>query len=87
MQCTVCSHSVDKMGAATQVFRRHGIVVTITGIPAVSICPVCGNAVLEWDVAQQVEDLVKALFTWAETHTLPKPLVSIMFPEPLPLAA
>lgn len=87
MQCSVCTNDIEKDGVATQIFRRHGIVVTITGIPAVAICPVCGNAVLEWDVAQQVEDLVKALFTWAETHTLPKPMVSIMFPESLPLAA
>jgi hypothetical protein len=62
------------MGAATQVGHRHGMVVTLTGIPTVAICPVCGNAVLEWEVAQQVEDLVKALFGWAETYTLPKPI-------------
>jgi hypothetical protein len=63
------------------------MVVTLTGIPTVAICPVCGNAVLEWEVAQQVEDLVKALFGWAETHTLSKPMVNIMFPEPRVLAA
>jgi YgiT-type zinc finger domain-containing protein len=83
MQCSVCSREIEKDGVATQVFRRDGVVVTITGIPAVAICPTCGNAVLDWSVAQQVEDLVKSLFGWAETHTLPKPVVSVTFPETL----
>jgi hypothetical protein len=69
------------------VYRRAGVVVTVTGIPATSVCPNCGNAVLDWDVAQQVEDLVQPLFRWAESHTLPKPVVSIIFPEPLAIAA
>ncbi len=87
MNCPVCSSKLEKYGIATQVFRRDGVVVTVTGIPAASLCPACGNAVLDWDVAQQVEDLVQPLFHWAETHSLPKPVVSITFPEPLPIAA
>ncbi len=75
MQCAVCSNNIENDGAATQIFCRHGIVVTITDTPAVAIYPVCGNAVLEWEIAQQVEDLVKVLFTWAETYNLPKPMV------------
>ena len=87
MKCSVCDESIQNGGVATQVFRRDGVVVTITGIPALSVCPNCGNAVLDWDVAQQVEDLVQPLFRWAESHTLPKPVVSITFPEPLAMAA
>ncbi len=87
MICSVCFEETRKNGVATQVFRRNGITVTITGIPAVSICPHCGNALLDWDVAQQVEDLIQPLFQWAETHTLPKPIVSITFPEMQALAA
>jgi YgiT-type zinc finger domain-containing protein len=87
MKCSVCFEKVEKNGVATQVFRRQGVVVTVTGIPAVSICPNCGNAVLEWEVAQQVEDLILPLFQWAETHSLPKPVVSIIFPEILAVAA
>jgi YgiT-type zinc finger domain-containing protein len=86
-ECSVCYRKIGEEGIATQVFRRNGVVVTVTGIPAVAVCPHCGNAVLDWDVAQQVEDLVQPLFEWAETHTLPKPVVSITFPERLPTAA
>ncbi len=87
MICSVCSEETNKDGIATQVFRRDGVTVTITGIPATAICPHCGNAVLDWEVAQQVEDLVQPLFEWAKTHTLPKPIVSIIFPEIEVLAA
>jgi len=87
MPCAVWDESIEDFGVATQVFRRTGVVVTVTGIPALNVCPNCGNAVLDWDVAQQVEDLVQPLFRWAESHTLPKPVVSITFPEPLPMAA
>lgn len=87
MNCSVCSSELHERGIATQVFRRNGVVVTVTGIPAVSLCPTCGNAVLDWDVAQQVEDLVQPMFQWAETHSLPKPVVTITFPEPVPVAA
>ena len=87
MNCAVCSSPIEQNGIATQVFRRNGVVITVTGIPAVSVCPHCGNAVLEWNVAQEVEDLVQPLFQWAETHSLPKPIITITFPEVLPIAA
>lgn len=89
MKCSVCFEEIQghTEGVATQVFRRSGVVVTVTGIPTVAICPNCGNAILEWDIAQQVEELVAPLFQWAETHTLPKPVVSITFPEPQAVAA
>ena len=87
MICSVCLKDTEKNGLAPQVFRRDGVTVTVTGIPAVTTCPHCGNAVLDWEVAQQVEDLVQPLFRWAETHTLPKPIVSITFPERQALAA
>lgn len=87
MNCSVCGNEVDEQGVATQVFRRHGVVVTVTGIPAIAICPFCSNAVLDWEVAQQVEDLVQPLFRWSETHTLPKPIITVTFPEPQLLPA
>jgi len=87
MECPICTFELNQHGVATQVFRRDGVVVTVTGIPAANLCSACGNAVLDWDVAQQVEDLVQPLFQWAETHSLPKPVVSITFPEPLLVAA
>jgi len=87
VNCPICSSQLQQNDVATQVFRRDGVVVTVTGIPAANLCPACGNAVLDWDVAQQVEDLVQPLFHWAETHSLPKPVVSITFPEPLLIAA
>jgi len=68
-------------GYATQVYRRGGAVVTVTGIPAVRTCSRCQNAVLEWDIAQQVEDLVTPLFSWQENHTLPAPVITIVFAE------
>lgn len=89
MECTVCHTHFEKNNElATQIYRRNGVVVTVTGIPATAICPHCGNAILEWETAQDVEDLVKPLFDWAETHLLPKPIVTITFPETAqPLAA
>jgi hypothetical protein len=64
----------------TQVYRRGNAVVTVTGIPTVVICPRCGNAILDWHIAQQVEDLVQPLLHRPDTHTLPAPVVSIAFP-------
>ena len=87
MICSVCGEETKKNGLATHVFRRNGVTVTVTGIPAVAICPHCDNAILDWEVAQQVEDLVQPLFRWAETHTLPKPVISITFPETQAVAA
>jgi hypothetical protein len=87
MNCSVCGNEIGEPGVATQVFRRAGVVVTVTGIPAVALCPYCGNAVLDWEVAQQVEDLVQPLFQWSETHTLPKPVITVTFPEPQLVAA
>ena len=83
MKCSICSENfeISSSPIATQVYRRDGVVVTVTGIPAVAHCPNCGNAVLDWEVAQQVEELIQPLFNWAQTHTLPKPVVSITFPE------
>lgn len=87
LKCSLCAEEVQEGGVATQVFQRTGVVVTITGIPAVSLCPSCGNAVLDWKVAQQVEELILPLFQWAESHTLPKPIVTITFPEAFAVAA
>ncbi len=41
---------------------------------------------LDWEVAEQVEDLVQSLFHWSETNTLPKPVITVTFPEPQLLA-
>ncbi len=72
---------------ATQVYRHGNAVVTVTGIPAVALCPQCSNAILDWHIAQQVEDLVQPLLHRPDTHTLPDPVVSITFPAVLPVAA
>jgi hypothetical protein len=74
-------------GIATQVYRRNNAVVTVTGIPAVATCPHCGNAILEWHIAQQVEDLVQPLLHRPDTHTLPDPVASITFPTMMLAAA
>ena len=79
--CHSCSGPTAEGGYATQVYERSGATLTVTGIPAVRICGQCHDAVLEWDIAQQVEDLVKAFFTWVDTHTLPKPVATIVFPR------
>ena len=71
---------MEEEGYATQVYRRGGAVVTVTGIPAVRVCPRCHDAVLEWEVARQVEALVSPLFEWKETHSLPPPVVTVVFP-------
>ena len=68
-------------GTATEVYRRGKLAVTVSGIPAVSICPRCNNAVIDWEIAQQVEDLVQPIFLWVNDHTLPEPTIAIVFPE------
>jgi len=78
--CSICTGGMDEGGQATQVYRRSGSVITLTGIPAVRVCSRCQNAVLEWDVAKQVEDLVSPLFAWFETHTMPKPVITVVVP-------
>lgn len=80
VKCSVCSGPMVEKGYATQVYQQHGTLVTVTGIPAVRTCSRCQNAVLEWDIAQQVEDLVLPLFSWREKHTLPAPIVTVVFP-------
>lgn len=78
--CAICGGPMEEDGFATQVYHRDGATLTVTGIPAVRVCPRCNDAVLEWDVAQEVEDLVKVFFAWVDTHTLPKPVATIVFP-------
>ena len=86
-ECPTCSGPMDEKGYATQLYRRDGTVVTVTGIPAVPTCPRCQNAILEFDVAQQVADLITPLFSWKKNHTLPPPIVTVVFPalEPIDL--
>jgi YgiT-type zinc finger domain-containing protein len=78
--CSICQGGMEEGGQATQVCRRSGSVITVAGIPAVRVCPRCQNAVLEWGIAQQVEDLVRPLFTWFESHSMPKPVITVVFP-------
>lgn len=80
-KCDLCGSLMEEGGYATQVYRRGDAVVTITGIPAVRVCPCCQNAVLEWPIAQEVEDLINPLFQWSDTHSLPSPFVTVVFPR------
>ncbi|MBI2886558.1 MAG: hypothetical protein HYY02_05060 [Chloroflexi bacterium] len=80
-KCSVCGHPMQEKGYATQVYRREGVVVTVAGIPAVRVCSCCQNAVLDWEIAQQVEDLVKPFFAKREPRLLPAPVVTIVFPS------
>ena len=79
--CPLCGGSMEEGGQATQVYRRSGSVIAVAGIPAVRVCPRCQNAVLEWEIAQQVEDLVGPLITWIESHSMPKPIITVVFPS------
>lgn len=80
MTCSLCGAEMLRNGTATQVYQHGQTTVTVVGIPAVAVCPHCKNAVLEWEIAQQVEDLVQPLLRWAEMHTLPAPVVNVVFP-------
>ena len=79
--CSICQGSMEEGGQATQIYKRAGSVITVAGIPAVRVCPRCQNAVLEWEVAQQVEDLVRPLFAWIESHSMLKPVITVVFPS------
>ena len=78
--CPLCGGGMEEGGQATQVYRRSGSVITVTGIPAVRVCPRCHNAVLEWGIAEQVEDLVNPLFGWIDSHSMPKPVITVVLP-------
>ena len=80
MNCATCDSPMVLGGLATEIYRNGESVITVTGIPAVAVCSKCDNAIIEWDVAQQVEDLVQPLLKWSEVHSLPAPVVSITFP-------
>ena len=77
--CSTCGSEMVKGGLATEVYRRDSVMITVTGIPAVAVCPRCNNAILEWDIAQQVEDLVQPILKWPENHTLYPVTVTIIF--------
>lgn len=68
-------------GVATQVYRQGHLTITVSGIPAVMVCPLCNNAVIEWETAQQIEELVHPILNWAKTHPLENPTIAIAFPE------
>ena len=74
-------------GTATEVYHRGRLVVTISGIPAVMVCPRCNNAIIEWEIAQQIEELVQPILRWAERYTLPAPTIAIAFPARKPAPA
>ena len=81
MKCATCDSPMIPGGLATEISRHGESVITVTGIPAVAICSKCDNAIIEWDVARQVEDLVQPLLKWSEAHSLPAPVVTITFPR------
>jgi YgiT-type zinc finger domain-containing protein len=81
MNCSACNHEFATGGKSSQAFSRDGLVVTVTGIPAEAVCPHCGNAILAWEVAEQVEALVAPLFDPKNRPALSEPVVTIAFPE------
>lgn len=68
-------------GAATQVYRQGHLTITVRGISTVMVCPFCNNTVIEWEIAQQIEELVHSILNWAKTHPLENPTITIAFPE------
>ena len=82
MKCGTCSSEMIENGTAVEIYRMDGMTITITGIPAVRVCSKCSNAFIEWEVAQQVEDLVRPMLQWAKSHTLPSPQVTVTFAGP-----
>lgn len=79
MKCATCGSEMVQDGTAVEIYRLNGMVITVTGIPAVHVCTKCNNAVIEWETAQQIEDLVQPLLGWAASHTLPNPQVTVSF--------
>lgn len=82
MKCATCGADMVRDGVAAEVYRKGQMIVSVAGIPAVAVCSRCNNAILEWDVAQQVEDLVQPLLKWPEDHALPSPIITITFALP-----
>ena len=87
MICNTCGSPMIENGTAIEIYRLNGMVITVTGIPAVRVCSRCNHAVIEWDIAQQVEDLVQPMLRWAKSHSLPGPQVTVAFAQRERLAA
>jgi len=77
MNCPTCSEKMIPNGSATEVYRRGYLSMTVSGIPAVMICPRYNNAVIEWEMAQQIEELVQPILHWADSFAYPQLLPSL----------
>ncbi|MGZ8845385.1 MAG: type II toxin-antitoxin system MqsA family antitoxin [Pyrinomonadaceae bacterium] len=56
MTCLVCKHNQFKQGKTILPIERDKAIVLITDIPA-RVCENCGEAYLEEETAQDVQDL------------------------------
>ena len=63
MICLICRQAELVDGLASALFERGEVKCTITSIPA-KVCPNCGDAVVEENVAlellQEMDDLVRS---------------------------
>jgi YgiT-type zinc finger domain-containing protein len=63
MICLICSQAELVDGLASALFERGEVKCTVTSIPA-KVCPNCGDAVVEENVAlellQEMDDLVRS---------------------------
>jgi YgiT-type zinc finger domain-containing protein len=63
MICLICMQAELVDGLASALFERGEVKCTITSIPA-KVCPNCGDAVVEENVAlellQEMDDLVRS---------------------------
>ena len=80
MKCPECTSEMLAGGLTSEVYQQGALIVSVTGIPAVFICPNCQNAIIEWETAQEVEELVKPILSWPGKRSLPSPAIAIAFP-------
>ena len=81
-KCPTCTSPMTKGGQATEVFHQGNLTITVTGIPAVQTCSRCTNAVLDVEIAKQVDELIQPLLAWpGRSRTLPAPIITITFPS------
>lgn len=83
MHCIKCKRLTEPHTTSITYSRKESkITIRVDGIPA-DVCPICGEAYMTEEVAQQVFDIVNPILEMGKTMSLkplPRPSVDIHFP-------
>lgn len=69
MKCLVCKHDRFKKGTTVLPIERGSAILLITDIPA-RVCVNCGEAYLDEEVAQGVQDLANEMLSGEVSYSV-----------------